>query len=581
MRFRQSVWFKSLSTSHRHTYSRARRRAAIVLTLLSALQTPLVYSQQLVEQVGEKRKGDYSGGAGAQCVWVAAWAAGSESDGKGGLRSLQKQFDYERPLAVPGCFAKFWSSRCKGIDGRGARSERNGALVRYGACTIGGEGAVSMWGATAGTLADFLGVPDSIRELHRVRADSKSGYRMVDYRGLDPAQAIYWGMDSQCKYVTFDSSTRLCGFAGVSMSPISLIFDESSSLESDMTVVDLALDPNRPGSYSLWKGSDKAPLLVYDPERSGNVANATKLFGNYTFGGRTAELSRIKLGSRAERPTWSNGYEALGLLDKDHDGRVAGAELEALSLWFDKNRDAHSDAGEVKSLASLGITALYYQNPTGQAGSDDIGLDLGYERLVDGRVVQGRSVDWYGETFASKAEAAQALAAVISAQADRARLDLKRDWRSDPLGFSPRITKNHEANLSGFWRWHMVDDQDASNPGAFAFDQADDLSVRGFSIIESVLQKNPQDLHSGVTILPAEGKLEADAEGHRTLKLTVTNPENGSTAETTATLEENGFVLKGTTVQRYISSNEPNAKSATLTYEWVAQKFVDKSVVRQ
>lgn len=579
MRFDQSVWFRSLSTSHPYNYSRARRHATIALTLLSAVQAPLVYSQQLVEQVIEKRKDDYTGSTGAQCVWVAAWADASESDGKAGLRNIQRKFDYSRPLEVPGCFADFWSSRCKGVDNRGARKEQNGASIRYGACSIDAVGSLSTVAATAVNLANFLKVPASVLELRRVRADSKSGYRMVDSRGLDPAQAIYWGMNSQCKYVPFDSSTRLCGFAGVSSSPISLIFDESAALESDMTVVDFALDHNRPGSFSLWKASDKAPLLVYDPERSGNVASATKLFGNFTFGGRIAELSHVKLDARAERPTWSNGYEALALLDKDHDGRVAGPELEPLSLWFDKNRNAQSEAGEVKSLTSAGIKALYYQNPTGQAGSDDIGLDLGYERLVDGRVVQGRSVDWYGESFSSKAEAAQALAATLSARADRARLDLERDWRSDPLAFTPRATKNHEANLSGFWRWRMIDDKDASNPGAFAFDQADDLSVRGFSVVESVLQQNPQDLRSGVTILPAEGKLETDAEGRRTLKLTVTNPENGSTAETTATLEENGFVLKGSTVQKFISSNDPNAKSATLTYEWVAQKFVADAAV--
>lgn len=554
MRFRQSVWFRSLSTSHLHNYSRARRRAAILLTLLAAAQTPLAHSQQPVEHIEEKRKGEDVVGAGAQCVWVAAWAGDSVTDGnsRSYLKYLQKSFDYSDKKSVPGCFGAFWRKLCPGINGRGVTTDAGGSIERYGACSIITEGTVGKGSSSLPKkLAEFLGAPPKITD--------NSGY---------------WFMDSECRYRQNIKGSRLCGFAGIATSPISLIFDESSSLESDMTVVDLALDPNRPGSYSLWKGSDKAPLLVYDPGRSGNVATATKLFGNYTFGGRTAELSRIKLDLRAERPTWSNGYEALGLLDKDHDGRVAGAELEALSLWFDKNRDAHSDAGEVKSLASLGITALYYQNPTGQAGSDDIGLDLGYERLVDGRVVQGRSVDWYGETFSSKAEAAQALAAVISAQADRARLDLQRDWRSDPLAFSPRATKNHASNLSGFWRWHMVEDKDASNPGAFAFDQADDLSVRGFSVIESVLQKNPQDLHSGVAILPAEGKLETDAEGRRTLKLTVTNPENGSTAETTATLEENGFVLKGTTVQRYISSNEPNAKSATLTYEWVAQKFV-------
>jgi hypothetical protein len=120
----------------------------------------------------------------------------------------------------------------------------------------------------------------------------------------------------------------------------------------------------------------------------------------------------------------------------------------------------------------------------------------------------------------------------------------------------------------------MIDDESASNPGAFAFEQSDDLSLKGFSVVETVLQSNAQGLRSSVAILPAQGTIEVDAKGRRTLKLTVTNPENGSTAETTAAIEEDGVVLKGKTVQKFISSTQPNSKSATLTYEWVAQKFV-------
>jgi hypothetical protein len=371
----------------------------------------------------------------------------------------------------------------------------------------------------------------------------------------------------------------LCGFAGVATSPLSLVFDESSPLDADMTVVDFSINLNKPGSFSLWKGSDKAPLLVYDPQSTGNVATAAKLFGNFTFGGRTSDISQVKLDSHIDRPLWSNGYEALGLLDSDHDGRIAGAELEPLSLWFDKNRNAQSEAGEVKSLKSVGITALYYQNPVGQSGSDDIGLDIGYERIVDGRVVQGRSIDWYGDSFSSKSEAMQALATIASTTSSRARLSLERDWRSDPMSFSPRAPKEHATDLSGYWRWQMVDDTSAANAGAFAFDQADDHSVRGFSVVETVLQPNEHDLHSGLAMAPAEGKLEVDSEGRRVLTLTVTNMDNGTRAETTAFLEDGGYILRGKTVQKFASSNEPTAKSATLTYEWVAQKFVDKGMV--
>ncbi len=528
------------------------------LSAIAPLQSREISAQQLTEQIIDKKGESGDVATTRQCVWVAAWAYNSETDGRtlADLKFLQSKFDYTGQKQVPACFGQYWSKYCNGIDGKGVRRERNGSVERYGACWM-----PEYWhkGGTnlATSIAEFLAVPKGALQ-----------------------QTGYVFMDSACRFREKTADTRLCGFAGVATSPLSLILDESSSLESDMTVVDFALDLNKPGSFSLWKGSDKAPLLVYDPERSGNVATAARLFGNYTFGGRISDISHVRLTSEIDRPVWSNGYEALGLLDNDHDGKVAGSELDPISLWFDKNRNAQSEAGEVKSLKSAGITALYYQRPAGQAGTDDIGLDVGYERVIDGRTEHGRSIDWYGETFSSKGEALQALAAIASSNADRARLSPERDWKSDPLAFTPRAAKDHTTNLSGYWRWHMVGDTQAANPGAFAFDQSDDLSVRGFSIIETVLQKNEQDLHSGITILPAEGKLETDGQGNRVLKLTVTNPDNTSTAETKATLEENGFVLKGTTTQRFVSSNEPNAKSASLTYEWVAQKFVDQGATR-
>lgn len=529
------------------------------LSLIAALHSRGLMAQKIVENVIDEHLGDGQTNTKPQCVWVAAWAGQSEQDGYGNayLKNLQKNFNFKDTKAVPGCFGQYWKKFCPGLSGRGVTRERGGSIERYGACTIPLKNAAKGSSSLPKTLAEFLGAPTKITD--------NSGY---------------WFMDSDCRFRQSVTDAKLCGFAGVATSPISLVFDESSSLEADMTVVDFAIDLNRPGSFSLWKGSDKAPLLVYDPERSGNVATAARLFGNYSFGGRTSDISRIRLDSGIDRPVWNNGYEALSLLDDDHDGRLAGSELEPLSLWFDKNRNAHSEAGEVKPLTSVGITALYYQKPVGHPGTDDIGLDIGYERVIDGRIVHGRSVDWYAETFSSKNEALQALAVINSSSANRARLSLERDWKRDPLEFRPHESKDHATNISGYWRWHMVDDVDAANPGAFAFDQSDDLSVRGFSVIETVLQKNSQNLRSGVTILPSEGRLETDSEGRRVLKFTVTNPDNSSTAETKATLEEGGLVLKGTTTQRFISSNEPRGKSATITYQWVARKFIDQGLER-
>lgn len=400
--------------NNRGRLSWIKHNVTIIFSVAATLVARPLYSQQLVEQAREVSGQDSSINPGApRCVWVAAWASWSNDHRvKTSLRQLKEDFKYNGKRALPGCFGSFWKPLCPGWKGAGVLTERDGSIVRYGACKV---GQIDKPDSGALRLADFLGVPVSDRIIHTTVYNSFANSKNQAW--LWTQNYATWGMNSECKYVPLTSSTQLCGFAGVSWSPISLILDESTSLDADMTVVDFSLDINQPDSYSLWKGSEKAPLLVYDPTRSGEVANATRLFGNYTFGGRTAELSRMKLDSQPERLAWKNGYEALALLDTNRDGKVAGAELESLGLWFDANRDAHSDAGEVRSLASAGIIALYYKNPSGQGGSKDIGLSIGYERVVDGRIVQGRSVDWYGETFSSKVEAVQALGALFSGQA--------------------------------------------------------------------------------------------------------------------------------------------------------------------
>ena len=84
-----------------------------------------------------------------------------------------------------------------------------------------------------------------------------------------------------------------------------------------------------------------AGLLVWDPEKSGEITSARQLFGSYTF-----QIFR------------ATGYEALAALDDDGDGFLRGAELRGVRVWFDTNSDGRSEPSEVHDLAALGIEAV-------------------------------------------------------------------------------------------------------------------------------------------------------------------------------------------------------------------------------
>ena len=92
-----------------------------------------------------------------------------------------------------------------------------------------------------------------------------------------------------------------------------------------MTVVPFSIDARQPDAFTLWKASEKSPLLVFDPSHTGRVTSAKQLFGTYAFGGRTTKAAYSP--SNKARAPWGNGYQALALLDANHDGKISGKEV--------------------------------------------------------------------------------------------------------------------------------------------------------------------------------------------------------------------------------------------------------------
>lgn len=139
------------------------------------------------------------------------------------------------------------------------------------------------------------------------------------------------------------------------------------------TVVDLEarvpFDADGSGQRRRWTWiSERAAWLVYDPAGAGQIASALQWFGSVTFW-----------------LFWNNGYEALAVLDDDHDGELADRELRHLRLWVDDNRNGRSEQGEVRRLSDHGIAGVSCRYVAGDnllvAATSPAGV-----RLADGRV---------------------------------------------------------------------------------------------------------------------------------------------------------------------------------------------------
>ena len=88
-----------------------------------------------------------------------------------------------------------------------------------------------------------------------------------------------------------------------------------------------------------------AAWLVWDPKEQQKITSGFQLFGSVTW-----------------VSSWDNGYLALGSLDDDGDGRIAGEELAGLALWQDLNQNGVSDAGEVRPVRDFDVVSLNYDH---------------------------------------------------------------------------------------------------------------------------------------------------------------------------------------------------------------------------
>lgn len=107
---------------------------------------------------------------------------------------------------------------------------------------------------------------------------------------------------------------------------------------------DLLGDGTRLKTEWLKEGT-KDGLLVADFNKNGKIDS-----------GR--ELMR-KTGINGEQNGYRNGWEKVReVFDANNDGKINGKELEGLQVWVDSNGDGITDDGELRSLASQGVSEI-------------------------------------------------------------------------------------------------------------------------------------------------------------------------------------------------------------------------------
>jgi len=146
-----------------------------------------------------------------------------------------------------------------------------------------------------------------------------------------------------------------------------------------------------------WVGAGDG-LLARDLDGDGQIDDGSELFGEATV---------LEGGVRAK-----DGFEALAALDTNRDGKldVQDEAFASLRVWSDADADGVTDAGELRSLADLGITSIATQAKAVTVFDEGnlIGLTANYTRS-DG--TEGEVADvWFR---VSEAEALDQKAAAL------------------------------------------------------------------------------------------------------------------------------------------------------------------------
>lgn len=400
------------------------------------------------------------------------------------------------------------------------------------------------------------------------QAASKTGQicYIADGEGCSYAEGV-WYLDENCQSVNPADYDEVldAGTLRWKSSPISLVWEEGLNIEAETTLASFPLEPGKHGWFYEWKASDKAPLLVYDPEHRGVITSAHQLFGTWSFGGkRHAALG----GAASAAVPWDNGFEALATLDSDGDGLLSGEELIPLGLWFDKNRDGVSQPGEVRTLAETGVVTLYFTPNRRDAVSGTVYADRGYQRALNGTIVTGSAVDWFAASSRTRYGIInpQLLRTALSSSDEAVQHVYKNGKPIDPAALD--LTRN----VRGVWKWRVEDqgfESDRAFGGFLSFRDVGDGKITGHSFVPSLIENETLGVTSMAAAFFLKGTKDVKAAGGAALRYATGGSAEQPALTTEALLSPDGKTLSGKTTTKMLK----DGKSYELSYAWVAERI--------
>lgn len=381
-------------------------------------------------------------------------------------------------------------------------------------------------------------------------------------------------MDRNCNLIESIGDGDVCGTLNIDVlvSPISLELVPGLNWEGLKTLTKFPLDKGAGVGWYSWYASSSSPLLVYDPKDKGTVEKAEQLFGSWTFGGN---------GGKA----WRDGFEALATLDKNKDGEVSGDELRSLRLWFDKNQNGESEKGEVVTLASQGVTALYLGETVTIPDYNHVRMERGFRRSTPSGEVYGAAVDWYAERFGSYADGLKTFqirgAKLMSTPAAESSSATTNDGPTSNY-VAPQKGQGARAALSdreldGVWVWEeSAPDGTPSVSGVLTITTANNGTILGMSHYEAVLKSTDPRASRLKSLIVSAPMIGSTYSENGSVGVSFISTDKDTNVGITVTLNRNDDSISGLSIDR----SRVAQGGQQIERKWRAQRVKVKTTTR-
>lgn len=156
-------------------------------------------------------------------------------------------------------------------------------------------------------------------------------------------------------------------------------------------------DTDHSGTLKRSGWADRQSGMLVIDNGSGEILDVSQMFSEF-YRGKAGEN-----GTAGER-RFSDGFAALASEDSNHDGVIDQQDdiWQQLRVWVDSNHDGKVDAGELKTLADTGISAIYVNSQQSSEMRDGNQVLASGSFLLNGEKREMLAVDFVGDPVSNR-----------------------------------------------------------------------------------------------------------------------------------------------------------------------------------